>query len=183
MLSYGTETFWGRAGGKWDFIAPENLKLTTELAADFREPLVDEAASGYERFYGYFRARKEWPEARGTIKLANEGKNYSGQTTYSYDYNLTRFRLDFGFPFFGDDELSLGYQFAFRYVPDTTSANYHKNTMLGGVNSGVAIISISISMPNDAYITGVTLPATIGGFISRPNRGSGLARGLLLFRR
>jgi len=127
MLSIGTETFWSRLKGKWDWTGPQNLFLISELSADVREPYSEDATPGYWKGTGYLRVKKRWTEANGSAKLSFETKDYSGQSSYSYDYTLSKIKFDFGFPFFGEDELSLGYQFAFRYAPDTTEANYQRN--------------------------------------------------------
>lgn len=128
ILSGGTETFWGRTKGTHEWTGPSNLKLKTDLALDYRQPYEFEDVPGYYKSSMDFRARKKWDSARGSAKISFEDKRFTSETNYSYDYNLTRARFDFGFPFIADrDRLSFGYQFAFRFAPDTTEANYQRN--------------------------------------------------------
>ena len=128
ILSGGTETFWGRTKGTHKWTGPSNLKLQTDLALDYRQPYKIEGIPGYYKGVTNFRARKKWDEARGSARISFEDKQFTSKSSYSYDYSLTRARFDFGFPFIAErDELSFGYQFAFRYAPDTIKANYQRN--------------------------------------------------------
>lgn len=127
MFSMGTKTLWSRMKARWVWTRPSNLTLTTELGGDFRKPLDDEDVSGYSKWTTHFRARKKWAETIGSVRFWLESKDYSKKSNYSFDYTMSRTRLDFSLPLFGGDELALGYQFAFRYAPDTLEANCLRN--------------------------------------------------------
>jgi len=133
MLSAGTETFWGRTKGAWDWTGPNNLKLSSDLAFDVRQPYDTEDMPGYFKVAANSRIRKRWSDANGSVLVSFEDKKYTSESSYSYDYSLSRVRFDFGFPFIAEkDEFSVGYQFAFRYAPDTTGANYQRNNFYLG---------------------------------------------------
>ncbi len=132
MLSLGSETFWERARAYWRWTRPRNLLITTSIGADSRQPFTEGATTGYFKGSGDIRAKKRWTDANGSAKFSIESKKYNDLSSYYYDYSLAKLKLDFGFPFFGGDELSIGYQFAFRYAPDTIEANYQRNNFYLG---------------------------------------------------
>ena len=127
LFSGGSQTLWGKAKGNWQLKTKSNLVYSAEIGADTREPIEDSTISGFVRTFGYLRLKKNWGNANGGLKLSFEQKKYSGNTKYSYDYSMTKLRFDFGFPFLGNDELTAGYQFSFRYAPDTLEANNLRN--------------------------------------------------------
>ncbi len=130
IFSGGTQTFWGKLKGGHEWTGPANLKLKTDLAMDIRQPYTIEDIPGYYKTSADFRARKKWDDSRGSARISWENKRFTSESNYSYDYSLTRARFDFGFPLVAErDEFSLGYQFSFRYAPDTIQANYQRNNI------------------------------------------------------
>ncbi len=129
-LYTGTESFWGRAKAEHERTGTKNLTIKTDLSVDLRQPYELEDIPGYYKWSMNFRTRKKWDEARGSARFSLEDKSYTSESTYAYDYSLSRIRFDFGFPLIAErDELTFGYQFAFRYAPDTTEANYQRNNV------------------------------------------------------
>ncbi|MCK5833430.1 hypothetical protein KAH81_07155 [bacterium] len=127
LLSGGTSSFLGRGWCRWKRFFNEDLSLITELSSDFRKPYEKATSVGYFKGSGFAKIKRDWDETSIAAKIAYENKVYSGESSYSYDYSLSRFRFDVVNPFFGNDELDIGYQFAFRFAPDTIKANYIRN--------------------------------------------------------
>jgi hypothetical protein len=127
MLSGGSSSFWGRTWGRWTVKSDNDFSMITQLSADLRRPYEDESAAGYFKGAGFLKLKKKWDNTKSAAKFAYENKAYSSESSYSYDYSLSKMRFDISLPLFGTDELTIAYQFAFRFAPDTVEANYIRN--------------------------------------------------------
>ncbi len=127
MLSGGTTSFFGRGLCRWNKTFAENLSLTSEFSMDIRQPYEGEDFVGYIKEAGFVRIRRRWVDTAVGAKVAFENKSYSEQSLYSYDYTISKFKFDFSNPLFGNDQLGLSWQFAFRHAPDSAEAGYLRN--------------------------------------------------------
>ena len=127
IIAPGNEPFMGRSKLKWLSNNDPNLKISGETGIDLRLPYQKNTESGVIKPYIAARLKRDWEEAIGGIKIHHENKQYYGESSYNYDYNLSKLKVDLGFEVLGNDNLNLAYQFAFRYAPDSLEANYQRN--------------------------------------------------------
>jgi len=127
IIAPGNESFMGRSKLKWLSNNDPNLKISGETGIDLRLPYQKNTESGVIKPYIAARLKRDWEEAIGGIKIHHENKQYYGESSYNYDYNLSKLKVDLGFEVLGNDNLNLAYQFAFRYAPDSLEANYQRN--------------------------------------------------------